>query len=304
MLPKILNGIQVADFSRLLPGPFASSLLQKMGARIQCILPPVGDPLLGAYSPFEEVKAGKEFTTLDLKKAEEFSAARKIIEASPILLEGFRPGTMQRLGLGFETVRQWRPDVLYVSLVGYPEGHPRYQDAAHDLNFLVDSGLYSLLFADDSSEIPLIQLADLLGGFSTAFHILAEWMARGVKPEAKHLQVSIVEALQQLGHYLQTDSIGTLEPWLTGGLARYNIYRSKDGKRIAVAALEPKFFRNLVAAMGISLSGSETEAEITDKFRKVFSEKNLEEWREQFLEVDACVSFIPLRAEVLVLKPR
>lgn len=298
IFPKIFTGVRVIDFSRLLPGPFASMLLSQMGAEVTCILPPQADPLLGAYSPFKTMEAGKSFLTLDLKRDSGKEQARALIREASILLEGFRPGTLDRLGFSFEATRQLRPDILYVSIVGYSPTHPKYLSGAHDLNFLVDSGLYSLLFPDSSELIPALQLADVVGGFYAAFRILAEWTAALAVPQARRLEVSIVEGLRLLGDYLRDESVFPLLGWLTGGLARYHIYFTRDQKRVAVCALEPKFYENLLRALGLPVQ-EEEGAEMTERIQKVFAQKNLEEWKDLLKEVDACLSFIPSREEVL-----
>jgi alpha-methylacyl-CoA racemase len=298
MFPQIFAEIQIVDFSRLLPGPFASTLLQKMGAKVFCILPPNGDPLLGAYSPFKKLETNKQLQSLDLKTESGMNKAREIISKSPLLLEGFRPGTMERLGLGFEDVRKVRQDILYVSIVGYPKNHPQYLRGSHDINFLVDSGFYSLLYPDDSEIIPALQLADVLGGFYAVFQILMAWIERGSAPQPRHLRVSVIEGLQLLGDYLQHETTLPLLSMLAGGLARYRIYRSKDGKRIAVASLEAKFYENLLKALQLELKSGEGEEELAARIQEVFGRHTLEEWRRILKDVDACISFIPAREEL------
>jgi crotonobetainyl-CoA:carnitine CoA-transferase CaiB-like acyl-CoA transferase len=299
MFPKIFSGIQIADFSRLLPGPFASSLLQKMGAKVSCILPPQADPLLGAYSPFKKIEAGKEFSTLDLKTEVGIKQAKQIISQSSILLEGFRPGTMARLGLGFEDVKKLHPDILYVSIVGYSDAHHKYLSGAHDINFLVDSGLYSLLYSDQSMEIPALQFADVMGGFYAVFQILMAWIQRAQKLQARHIKVSVVEGLKLLSDYLLHESSFPLLPMLTGGLARYRIYKTKDSKRVAVASLEPKFYENFLKTLKISSKEGEAEDALIARIQDEFNKKSLVEWKKVFENVDACLSFIPSREEVL-----
>lgn len=297
--PKILSGVRVLDFSRLLPGPLASELLIKLGARVQCVLPPHADPILGDYSPFEKLRRGKEFVTLDLKNPADLNQARDLLTQSDILLEGFRPGVMEKLGLGFEDARKVRPDLLYVSISGYDPAHPMYLKGAHDLNFLVDAGVYSLMFPDDSQDIPALQLADVVGGFYGAFQILVEWLQRIKQKTAKHLQVSIVEGLELLSDYLRDPNTFSLLPQLTGGMARYHIYKTRDGKRVMVGAIEPKFFQNLLTALGVQGEPADSEALWIEKIEKRFASMTLEECRKLLQDVDACISFIPSRDEVL-----
>ncbi len=299
MFPKILSGVKVLDFSRLLPGPLASGLLIKLGAEVNCILPPFADPHLGDYSPFDKLRAGKNFTTLDLKKPEGLERAQELLQRSQILLEGFRPGTMEKLGLGFDHAKKMQPEILYVSITGYQEGHPMHFKGAHDLNFLIDSGVYSLLFPDNLAEIPLLQLADVVGGFYAAFQILVEWIHLSQSKIARHLKVSMVEGLELLSAYLRDPKTLAMIPMLTGQAARYHIFTTRDARRIFVGAIEPKFYRNLQEALKVKISEDEPEPAAIDKIQKKFSEKTLEEWRDILKHADACISFIPDRLEVL-----
>lgn len=299
MFPKILQNVRVLDFSRLLPGPFASDLLIKLGAKVTCILPPKGDPLLGAYSPFPKIQEGKDFLTVDLKNSAEREEVLKMVEVSQILLEGFRPGTMERMGLGFQDVSARQPKIIFASIVGFPENHPKFFQGAHDINFLVDSGVYSLLHPDNSEAIPALQLADVVGGFYAAFQILVAWVANLSNPQARHLKISILNGLHLISDYLKHESSLPLLSLLTGGLARYRIYFTKDRQRIAVAALEPKFFQNLLNALKVNYTGGEGEEELSSSISKVFQQKNLSEWKEILKDADACISFVPSREEVL-----
>lgn len=297
--PQIFSGIKVLDFSRLLPGPFASELLIKMGAEVQCVLPPVGDPILGNYSPFASLRKGKKFMEVDLKDPEGKHRVLEMAGDCDILLEGFRPGALERLGLGFDRVCERNPNILYVSLNGYGPKDAKFLYGAHDLNFLVDSGVYSLLYPDASTDLPTLQLADLLGGLYAAFQILMEWIRRAKSPGAKHLQVSIVEGLSLFTQYLKDPGVEKLLPMLTGGVARYRIFTTKDRRRLVVAAIEPKFFGNLMKALSLPFDGHSDGEKVIEALAQRFSEKTLAEWEAELKTVDACLSFVPNRAEVL-----
>ncbi len=299
MFPKIFQGVSVVDFSRLLPGPFATRLLHKLGAEIHCLVPPQGDAILGEYTPFEALREDKVIQAVDLKTEAGRKLALARIANSQILLEGFRPGTMGKLGLSFEDCVRVRPDLIYVSLVGYPSQDPKYLRGGHDLNFLVDAGVYSLLYDDDSTEIPTLQVADVLGGFYAAFKILAAWIRRLQDPAPQKIEVSVVESLEHLWEYLRHENAGGLLPLLTGGLARYRIYWTKDRSRVAVAGLEPKFYQAVLQTLGLEKDEGESEAALATRIQEAFSQRDLSEWRERFRAVDACVTFIPTRAETL-----
>lgn len=299
MFPQVLKNIKVVDFSRLLPGPLASEILIKMGAQVTCVVPKEGDPLLGNYSPFFKLREGKEFISLNLKDPQDLKQAKDFIKESQVLLEGFRPGAMERLGLGFEEVKKINSNMLYVSFNGYGPEHEKFTQGAHDLNFLVDSGVYSLIFAEDSQEIPLIQLADVVGGFYGAFLILAHLMEQKTHPQAKHLRVVFVEALKLLSDYLKDPSTLGLTEILTGSMSRYHIYTTKDQKRLVVAAIEPKFYSQVLKTLALSFSEEEKEEARIAKMQAAFSSKTLAEWKKLFEGVDGCVSYIPSRQEVL-----
>jgi alpha-methylacyl-CoA racemase len=170
---------------------------------------------------------------------------------------------------------------------------------AHDLNFLVDAGVYSLLYPDGSDVIPALQLADVFGGFYAAFRILVAWIQRVKMPQALHLTVPLTEGLERLTDYLQHESSVPLLPSLTGALARYRVYWTKDRKRIAVAALESKFFANFLEVLEIRGMERKNERDLAWQIQKRIGKKNLAEWKRIFREADACVSFIPSREEAL-----
>jgi alpha-methylacyl-CoA racemase len=291
MLPKIFSGVSVLDFSRLLPGPFASGLLVRLGAKVTCVLPPQKDALLGDYSPFAALREGKDFVTLDLKSEAGIAEARARAAEASILLEGFRPGTMDRLGLGFDGLKALNPNLLYVSLVGYPEGHPKYLAGGHDLNFLVDSGIYRLLYGEGGESLPALQIADVMGGFYAAFQILAAWIDRLKQPGPRRCEVSVLESLELMREYLNDEATAQILPLLTGGLARYRIYKTKDGRSIAVAGLEPKFYSALLDTLNIEARSGEGEAELAKRIQEAFLGRDAAEWQRLFADVDACVSF-------------
>lgn len=299
MLPKIFTGVKVIDFSRLLPGPFASELLIKMGAEVRCVIPTRGDPVLGAYSPFEALRRGKSFQEKNLKDPKDLKEVKEWVKESQILLEGFRPGTMDRLGLSFEEVAKINPEILYVSISGYGEADKKFLKGAHDLNFLIDAGIYSLIFEDHQDTIPIFQLADVFGGFFAAFQILAAWVERKQAPQALHLRPAIVEGLKLLPEYLKGPTIETLIPALTGQAARYHIYRTKDEKRVFIGAIEGKFFGNLMKVLGLAYGDQEEGPGVVAAIEKKFKERTLEEWKSLIADEDICLSFIPDRDVVL-----
>ncbi|HKY64446.1 MAG TPA: CaiB/BaiF CoA-transferase family protein [bacterium] len=291
MLPKIFTNVSVLDFSRLLPGPFASGLLARLGAEVTCVLPPQKDAVLGDYSPFAALREGKRFVTVDLKTESGLAEARRLAAGTSILLEGFRPGTMERLGLGFDSLQALNPDLLYVSLVGYPAGHPKYLAGGHDLNFLIDSGIYQLLYGEGGVQLPALQIADVMGGFYAAFQILAAWIERMKGPGSRRIEVSVMESLALMQEYRSDEAAAGILPMLTGSLARYRIYKTKDHRSVAVAGLEPKFHAALLETLGLEARPGEGEEALAGRIQAVFATRDAAEWGRIFAKVDACLSF-------------
>lgn len=218
-----LNGVTVADLTRHLPGPFASRELLRLGARVVKIEPPPGDPMkTAAPSWYDELNRGKEIVTLD--------AAHDVVARADVVLEGFRPGVFEGMGL------TPRDDAVLCSITGFGVGGPREQQAGHDLNYLGYAGV----LADTAPAMPPMQIADLAAGAQTA---VIEILAALLEGKGARIVVSMTDASHRfVAHRLAGDPIPKL---LTGGAACYRIYETADGRYLTVGALEPKFWRRL-----------------------------------------------------------
>ena len=218
-----LNGVTVADLTRHLPGPFASRELLRLGARVVKIEPPPGDPMkTAAPGWYDELNRGKEIITLD--------AAHGVVAQADVVLEGFRPGVFERMGL------TPRDDAVLCSITGFGVGGPREQQAGHDLNYLGYAGV----LADTAPAMPPMQIADLAAGAQTA---VIEILAALLEGKGARIVVSMTDASHRfVAHRLAGDPIPKL---LTGGAACYRIYETADGRYLTVGALEPKFWRRL-----------------------------------------------------------
>jgi len=286
---KTLKNIRIVDFSRLLPGPFASSILAQMGAKVTCVLPPTPDPLLTEYSPFDWLRKGKKFLTADLKNKTDQNKVRKLIAEADVMLEGFRPGVLERLGFGFKQVKKWNAKLLYFSMTGYPQGSAQFEKAGHDLNFLVESGVYQHFYDANSNKIPALQLADLAGGYLLALQVLSGLFEPAKKRKAKHVYSSILEGMQFMQAYLA--GAEHLIPILSGGLARYHIYHTLDHKRLVVAAIEPKFYHTFLKNIGLAHIKNDDPLAI-EAITQTIATKTLAQWKEQLKNIDACLSFL------------
>jgi len=222
-----LSGLTVADLTLNLPGPFAGRELLRLGARVVKIEPPGGDPMKHAAPGwYDAINAGKEVLEWDART----EPAPAALGEARVVLEGFRPGVFERLGV------ELAPEAVLCSITGFGADGPRAQQAGHDLNYLGYAGV----LADTAPSLPPVQIADLAAGAQTAvIEILAALLEGG----PKRLVVSMTHASHRLAaHRLAGDPVPRL---LTGGAACYRVYETQDGRYLTVAALEPKFWRRL-----------------------------------------------------------
>jgi crotonobetainyl-CoA:carnitine CoA-transferase CaiB-like acyl-CoA transferase len=257
----------VVDLTRYLPGPFASRELLRYGARVVRLESPDGDPLRDTAPQWDaSLNAGKESVVCDLKEDVAFGQA--LCSRADVVLEGFRPGVAERLGIGPGDL----PDtVVYCSLTGFGTEGTHAARAGHDLNYLGYAGV----LADTAPALPPVQIADLGAGALTAVaEILAALLERERTGRGTHLVVSMTHGAHRFAaHRLGGEPVPRL---LTGGLARYGVYETADGRFLTVAALEPKFFRRLCELLELP------EAEDAEAFARRIRSKTLAEWLELF----------------------
>jgi crotonobetainyl-CoA:carnitine CoA-transferase CaiB-like acyl-CoA transferase len=227
-----LTGVTVVDFTRQLPGPFASRELLRLGAHVVKVEPPEGDSTPPDW--YRALNEGKDVVSWD--------AAREpppaVVHEADVVLEGFRPGVFERLGVPIA------PATVLCSITGFGGDGPHAQDAGHDLNYLGYAGV----LADTAPAVPPVQVADLAAGAQAAvIEILAAMLERTRTGAGKRIVVSMTHGSHRFAaHRLTGDPVPRL---LTGGVACYRIYETADGRHLTVAALEPKFWRNLCALL-------------------------------------------------------
>jgi alpha-methylacyl-CoA racemase len=269
----VLSGLLVVDFTRYLPGPFASRELLRLGARVVRVEAPDGDPLRTVAPGWDAaLNAGKESVVWDLEREPRLGPA--LAARADVVLEGFRPGVSDRLGIGASALPR---SVVYCSVTGFGAGNMR---AGHDLNYAGWAGL----LADTAPALPPVQVADLAGGSLFAvIEILAALLERQRSGTGTHVVVSMTHNAHRLAaHRLR----GEAERTLTGGLACYRIYETADGRFLTVTAVEAKFWQRLCELIGrLDLAErhyDQDQESLAAEVAGVFRSRALSEWLDLF----------------------
>lgn len=303
-----LTGIKVLDLSRLLPGPFASLVLADLGASVDKIEDPEqGDylrhmpPQVGDQSAiFLAINRGKRSACIDLKKHGGKSAFLDLVPHYDVVLEQFRPGVLDRLGVGHQALLAKNPRVIVCALTGYGQDGPLAVRAGHDIDYLARAGVLGFQGPPDGPpQPPGFQLADVSGGLWSVIGILAALAERNHTGVGKIVDVSMVEssigfAAAQLGMTFGGLSMGRGEGAITGGIAAYGVYATKDGKAMALGALEPKFWMQFAAGVGLEadMSGiipGSHQRDLKAKVAAIFQTKTRDEWIAFSRERDCCL---------------
>jgi alpha-methylacyl-CoA racemase len=295
---QALRDILVVDFTRYLPGAYASRELARLGARVVRVEPPEGDPMRQAAPAWDAaLRAGTESVVCDLKADAPF--ARALCARADVLLEGFRPGVSERLGIGPEDVPG---TAVYCSVTGFGDhdDDAHRARAGHDLNYLGWAGVLE----DTAPALPPIQIADLAAGaLGAVTQVLAALLQRQRTGRGSRIVVSMTHRSHDLvAHRLGGEPVPRL---LTGGLACYRVYPTSDERYLTVGALEPKFFRRLCELLGRPelaerQYGDDQEALAAD-LTAIFAARTLVEWLERFGDEDVCVGPVWTRREASVV---
>ena len=288
-----LRGQLVVDMTRYLPGAFASRELQRLGARVVRLEPPEGDPMRHVAPAWDAaLNAGKESVACDLKTDAEF--ARAVLGRADVVLEGFRPGVAERLGVGPSDAPE---TAVYCSITGFGADGPHARRAAHDLNYLGWAGVLE----DTAPGLPPLQPADLAAGaLGAVTEILAALLERERTGRGARITISMTHGSHRLvSHRLGGDP---LPRFLTGGLACYRIYETSDGRHLTVGALEPKFFVRLCEVVGRPELAplhlvEDRQEELAAELAAVFASKPLAEWLDLFDGEDVCAGPVATLAE-------
>ena len=287
-----LAGILVVDFTRYLPGAYASRELSRLGARVVRVEPPEGDPMRPTAMAWDTaLRAGTESVVCDLRS--DAGSARALCARADVVLEGYRPGVADRLGIGPDNVPG---TVVYCSITGFGEDGPHRTRAGHDVNYLGWAGVLE----DTVPGLPPLQIADLAAGaLGAVTQILASLLARARTGKGARVVVSMTHRSHDLvAHRLGGEPVAKM---LTGGLACYRIYSTADERHVTVGALEPKFFVRLCELLGRpELAERQFDADqegLADELSAIFAQRSLADWLSHFDDEDVCIGPVWSRAE-------
>ena len=312
-LPPLLSGLRILDLTRNLPGPFATRMLADLGATIVKVEPPEGDPSRPLAALFEALNHGKESRRIDFRDAADLDRLRSWVAESDVMLDSFRPGVLQGMGLDAAALHAVNPRLVMVSITGYGQHGPWAQLAGHDINFMALSGVLDQVRAP-TGELALsnVQWGDLAGGSAMAcIAVLAAVLEAQRTGQGRHLDVSMVHGLHahlvmpcataMLLQPLLGRRPGAGEELLNGGLPCYNLYTTQDGRHLAVGALEFKFWKAACEVFGRAdwvaqhwqrgqLPGSPEGAALRSEVAQLVASHPLAYWSERFAQADACVT--------------
>lgn len=316
-----LEGLRVLDLTRLLPGPYCSLLLADFGADVIKVEEPnVGDyarwnepKISGQSAIFLSLNRNKRSVTLDLKAEVDKQIFIDLVKTADVLIESFRPGVMERIGLGYEALKQQNPKLIYCAITGYGQTGPYAQVPGHDVNFLSYSGLLHLQGqADNSPVLSSVQIGDIGGGsLMAAIGILLAIIEAQKSGNGQFIDISMLDGAVSwmqtiLPDYLVNGEIPNRgELTLNGGRACYEIYQTKDNRHLSVGALEYKFWKNFCQVIGkeelIGKLNDSIEQQVFMKkeIQEVIEQKTLAEWVSLFEGIDACVTPILTLAEMM-----
>jgi crotonobetainyl-CoA:carnitine CoA-transferase CaiB-like acyl-CoA transferase len=303
-----LQGIRVLDLSRLIPGPFASLVLADMGADVDKVEDPGGGDYMrhtppqiaGSSGAFHALNRGKRSVVLDLKKPEGRDVLLRLLPHYDVLLEQFRPGVLDRLGLSHATLRAKFPKLVICALTGYGQTGPLALRAGHDIDYLARAGILGFQGPKDAAPaVPAVQLADVSGGMWSVIAILGALRERDRTGQGALLDIAMTDGV--LG--FASAAFGSLfagtppsrgDEALSGGLAIYGTYLTKDDRPMALGALEPKFWQSFCDGTGLPFDmgafiGGPHQDELKAKVAAIFRTKTRAEWEQFASERDCCL---------------
>ena len=307
MLP--LEDIRVLDLSRLAPGPFCTMLLADLGADVLLVEAPLdskagsGRNMGRGNEAYDALARNKRSIVLNLRDDDARAVFYRLVDSADVVVEGFRPGVVQRLGIDYETLREKNPRLVYCSLSGYGQTGPYSQLVGHDINYISIGGALGMIgWPDTPPAIPMNIIADFAGGgLYAAFGILAAVIAREKTGRGQWVDMAMSDGVASLMTFVAQMYFGNnhvVKPGvelLNGGAPSYYSYECADGKWLSIGCLEPWFWAELCKAMGCEQfipeqMNREKYPEMFDYLKAKFKERARDEWFEDLRQRDICVA--------------
>jgi alpha-methylacyl-CoA racemase len=307
-----LSGIRVLEFEAVGPAPFCGMMLADMGADVLLVERP-SDPQLGLERErwYDVMLRGRRSVTLDLKSAEAVGAALELAQKADVLLEGFRPGVMERLGLSPEVVHAANPKLVYGRMTGWGQDGPLAPRAGHDINYIATSGVLHGIGRAGNAPVPPL---NLVGDFGGGGMLLAFGVACALIEARRSGQGQVIDAAMAEGASVLSTMFWGMRAggrWsdvrgdniLDSGAPWYDVYETADRKYVAIGAIEPKFYAELLQRMDLArepLPAQHERArwpELRERFAQVFAAKTRDDWCAVFAGSDACFSPVLTFAE-------
>jgi crotonobetainyl-CoA:carnitine CoA-transferase CaiB-like acyl-CoA transferase len=304
-----LSGITVVDLSRLLPGPYCSMILADHGARVIAI---ESRQFMDDSPFFTTISRNKEHMSLNLKSAQGQQIFWQLIRSADVMLEGFRPGVVDRLGVDYESVRKANPKIIYCAITGYGQNGPLRERVGHDVNYLSYAGVLNLIGEPDRPpSIPGIPIADIAaGGMNAAIGILLALFAREKTGRGQYIDISMTDGMVGfLPVALFLQQLSGQDPQRADALlshryACYNTYETADGRFLSIGALENRFWKTLCEHFGVpqyaALQYDDSHREeIINFMRSTFKKQTLDEWDAELADLEICWGRVQTFAEML-----
>lgn len=306
-----LSGLKVLDFSTLLPGPFATLMLADLGAEVIHVESPTRVDLVRVMPPYADgqsaahayLNRNKQSLTLDLKNPASIEKVKSLLGDFDIVVEQFRPGVMQRLGLGYDDLKAINPRLIYCSITGYGQTGSHKDRAGHDINYVSLAGIAGHSGRQDSGPPALgIQVADVAGGsLHAVIGILAAVIERHQSGQGQHIDISMTDCAFTLNNMAAAAQVAGGEDQapeaatLNGG-SYYDYFKTSDGRYISVGSLEPQFMMGLSAALelpvlaqkGASMFDDDRQA-VKDAVKQAIAAQPFAHWQQVFSQLDVCV---------------
>lgn len=316
MLAECLAGTRVLDLTQYIPGPFATQWLSDLGAEVVKVEPPAGDPMRtmgpldedGTTAWYKLANRNKVVVTLDLKTEDGRRAFARLVEKADVLVEAYRPGVLDRLGFARDELQRLNPRLVHCSLSGYGQFGPLAATAGHDLTYVALTGGLAASGIAARPVMTFPPLADHAGAMLTLVSVLAALLRRATSGKGCHLDVSLSEAALAWMPGILTAARrwgeeGREAGLINGGAAYYRIYRTRDGRFVALAALEPKFWRAFCEAVGheewIHRQGETLpQNELIADLETLFLTRDRDEWEQMLRTADCCFEPVLAPSEV------